>query len=190
MKVQPLDAVWQLCGHIAAADAKAAAGRAGVVDRMPFLCGVFRVDAQAHAGAAALPQRAVGFELREAIEADMVADRYELGHLGRCVSRAVNMVLAPGHLLVRKARLKQAAGGRPGQIAANERVGIKQRERFLRQQNVAARAPLHAGQDFEIAAQRQFVHHIDRRLQRRLGTVQAVHHSTVAGASSTTQGRP
>jgi hypothetical protein len=67
------------------------------------------------------------------------------------------MVL-PAHLFMRKPRLKQAARRRAAEILRNQRIDAKHGERFLRKQNFAARALLHAAEDFQISFQRRFAH--------------------------------
>ncbi len=190
MEMQSFHPVGQLVGQVLSPDAQPAAGGAGVIDGVALLGGMLRVDPQPHAGPAVLPQRAVGFQLRQAVEADMVADLHQFSHFRRGIGRAEHMVLPPRHGFMGQAGLKQTAGGGAGQVPADQRVGIEQRKGFLRQKDVAPRALLHPGQDLQVPAQGLFVHHIDRRLQPGFGAVLPVHHSTVAGASSTTQGRP
>ena len=104
--------------------------------------------------------------------------------------RAENMVFLAGHFLMGQLRFEQAAGSGARQILSDQRVDPKHGKRLLGQQDAAAGALLHPGQDLQIAAQRAFIHHIYRGAQPRLGAILAVHHSTVEGCSSTTQGRP
>ena len=93
-------------------------------------------------------------------------------------------------LLVGQAGLVQAAGGGAGQVFGHQRVDLKHRKSLLRQQDVAAGALFHPVENFQVAGQRGFVHQVDRCAQIFCAAGRHGAYSTVAGCSSTTQGRP
>ena len=190
VEMQTFHAFGQGLRQVTQADAQAAARGAGVIDGMTFLGGMFRIDSQTHAGTAVLPDSAVSFQLGQGVEADVVTDFDQLLHLFRRIGRAEHMVFLAGHLLVCQAGLIQAAGGSTGQILADERIHPEHGKGFLGQQDMASGTLLYSLQNGQVMHQCSLVHHIHRGTQPRFLVCNMLHHSTVAGASSTTQGRP
>ena len=190
VKVQPLYPSGQLVRQILPADAQPAARRTWIINGMSFLGGVLWIHPQSYTDACGLPNRAVHFQLCERVETNVIADFYNLRHFFRGIGRAENMVFLAWHFLMGQPRLKKAAGRRTSQILSNQRINPEHRKGLLCQQNMAAGALLHTTQDLQIMDQSCFIHHIDRCIELRFLIFQIFHYSTVAGCSSTTQGRP
>ena len=89
---------------------KAAAGRAGVVDRVAVLRGAFWVDAQPYALTGCLGLGAEARQLRRGVKDDMVGIAQQLVHFVRTVGGAEYMDFFTGHLLSAQPCFKQAAG--------------------------------------------------------------------------------
>ena len=139
---------------------KAAAGRAGVVDRVAVLRGAFRVDAQPYAFARRLDLCTEFCQLCRGVKDDMVGIAQQLVHLVRAVGGAKDMHLTAGHLLGTQPCFKQAAGLGARQVRRQQGIQVIVAERLLCQQYLAAGALCQPAQNFRVAAQRIFIQQI------------------------------
>ena len=139
---------------------KAAAGRAGVVDRVAVLRGAFRVDAQPYAFARSLDLCTEFCQLCRGVKDDMVGIAQQLVHLVRAVGGAEYMDFFAGHLLGTQPCLKQAAGLGARQVRRQQGIQVIVAERLLRQQHPAAGALCQPAQNLRVTGQRGLVQQI------------------------------
>ena len=183
--------------------AQAAAGGAGVVDRMAFLGRAFRVDAQTDALARRFGCRAESGQLAGRVEDDVVGVVQQLVECVGSVGGAEHMVLLVGQRFPAEAALIEAAGLGARQIRCQQGVEVKVRERLLCQQDLAAGALLHLQQKFAVAAQLPFVQQVagggqrGKRFPRKVckarkgrAGIGQPHQSTSAGLWLSERGRP
>ncbi|MPM27609.1 hypothetical protein SDC9_74122 [bioreactor metagenome] len=160
MKMKPVHPIQPVQIDLIGGDAQTGAGRAGIIDGMGFLGGTLGVDPKPDADAAAAGT--VFFQLCKGIEDNVAAKSRNLVKLPLPIGGRENVSL-PAHLGGAQPGFKEAAGGCPGEVPADQGVLGVHGKRLLGQQNFTARILLNGLQQLQIPAQPGFVHHITRR---------------------------
>ena len=164
--------------EVARSYAHARAGRAGVVYGV-ILRGTFGIQPQSYALAARFRRRGVLFQLRHAVEHELVRNIQKLFKVPALVGGRKYVHFAREVLLSQLCLVKSAGGGSV-QILCYKRISGVAGISLLRKQNFAPRVILHPFEDFKVA---QKVFFVDDKAGR-------AHQSTRVGLSSICQGRP
>ncbi|MNW49694.1 hypothetical protein D3C74_271240 [compost metagenome] len=161
MKMKTRHALQQFRTEMLERHAKPRSDGARVVDVVPHLRGAFRVNAQTDFFTGRQHPIPVLLHLGERVKDHVIAELDDFVHLIVPVGRGKDVILL-AHRLVTEPGFEQAAGCRPAQILADQRISGVHRKCFLRQNNLRAR-PLHdAAQDLQVLFQKFLIDHITR----------------------------